>query len=162
MEPAVLELGGKIYNTITLGNQLWMAENLSLLVKDSWFYENNAQHGAAHGRLYSWQAALDACPEGWRLPSVQEWQQMIDSLGSMEQAYHTLCDPSGFHAVFSGYRSPKGDFMSLDRAADFWTSSPAGDSNAWLFYLISKKARIFKIIDDKRCGFSVRYIKDLQ
>jgi uncharacterized protein (TIGR02145 family) len=161
MKHAELELGGKVYKTTIINNKLWMAENLTLLVKESWFYDDNAQHGARYGRLYSWQAALDACPEGWRLPSVDEWQEMIDSLGGMDAAYPVLTSPDGFNPVFGGYRTYNGEYMSIDRAADFWTSTPAGDANAWLFYFISKMEKVHRIIDDKRCGFSVRYISDL-
>ncbi len=159
----LLELGGKNYNTAIVGNTLWMAENLSLLVRDSWFYEDNAIHGARHGRLYTWQAAMETCPEGWRLPSVNDWEQLIEIAGGENNAFTGLLPggTTGFNALYSGYRSLKGDFLSLDRAADFWSSTEAGESNAWLFYIIFKKDRIFRIIDDKRCGFSVRYVRDI-
>jgi uncharacterized protein (TIGR02145 family) len=158
-----LELGGKLYNTVKINNRLWMAENLSLLVKDSWFYDDNALNGPEFGRLYSWEAAMEACPDGWRLPSVIDWEELIDFWGGEKDAFRELLPDgtSGFNAIFSGYRSIKGDFLSLNRAADFWTSTEAGDANAWLFYLIYKKDKVFKIIDDKRCGFSVRYVQDL-
>jgi uncharacterized protein (TIGR02145 family) len=158
-----LELGGKLYNTVKINNLLWMAENLSLLVKDSWFYMDNALNGPVYGRLYSWEAAMDACPDGWRLPALEDWDDMINFLGGEKKAFHELLPngTSGFNAIFSGYRSISGDFLSLERAADFWTSTEAGEANAWLFYLIYKKDKVFKIIDDKRCGFSVRYVRDL-
>lgn len=157
----ILELGGREYKTIKLNNQVWMAENLSLLVKGSWFYDDNAQYGARFGRLYTLQAAMEACPEGWRLPTLEDWNQMLELLGGEEQATSSLKPggQSGFDALFAGYRTLKGDFLSIERAADFWTSTEAGDSNAWLFYIIFKKEKVFRIIDDKRCGFSVRYIK---
>lgn len=158
----ILELGGKEYRTVKINNLIWMAENMSLLVKDSWFYQDNALYGTNYGRLYTWQAAMDACPAGWKLPSLQEWAEMIDALGGEKLAFSKLVmgGESGFDATFAGYRTLKGDFMSIDRAADFWTSSDAGDANAWLYYLIQKKRdKVFKIIDDKRCGFSVRYVK---
>jgi len=159
----ILELGGKEYKTVTINNQLWMAENLALLVKESWFYDENALNGANFGRLYTWQAAMDACPDGWRLPATHDWEQLISHLGGEAHAYHAMLPggKSGFNCAFGGYRTINGDFMSLDRAADFWSSTEAGESNAWLFYLIRKKDKVFKIIDDKRCGFSVRYLKDL-
>ncbi|MFW5687651.1 MAG: FISUMP domain-containing protein [Bacteroidota bacterium] len=166
MEPQngeILVLGGREYKTVEINNQLWMAENLALLVKDSWFYENNALFGSTYGRLYTWKAAMEACPEGWRLPLVEDWEKLIDFYNGETQAYYALVKggKSGFDAIYSGYRTLQGDFMSLERAADFWSGSEAGDANAWLFYLIFKKDKVFRIIDDKRCGFSVRYIKDL-
>ncbi len=159
-----LELGGKHYKTVRINDRIWMAENLSLLVKGSWFYNDNAQYGPRLGRLYSWQAAMDACPQGWRLPTVSDWDEMIRFFGGEEQAFHALLKggESGFEAIFSGYRSMEGDFLSLERAADFWTATQAGQANAWLFYLIYKKEKVFRIIDDKRCGFSVRYIRDVE
>jgi uncharacterized protein (TIGR02145 family) len=158
-----LELGGKEYKTVKINNRLWMAENLSLLVKDSWFYAENAQNGEMYGRLYSWDAAMKACPEGWRLPSDKDWDELVEFLGGDPVAFHKLTSDgeSGFEAKFAGYRTLHGDYLSLDRAADFWTSTEAGNLNAWLRYMIYKKDKVFKIIDDKRCGFSVRYIKDL-
>ncbi|TVQ16861.1 MAG: hypothetical protein EA361_03500 [Bacteroidetes bacterium] len=157
-----LVLGGKEYKTIKINNTIWMAENLSLLVKDSWFYNDNALYGATFGRLYTWQAAIEACPEGWRLPTLEDWSEMLHVLGGEEKACSALKPggTSGFDALFAGYRTLKGDFLSIERAADFWTSTEAGDSNAWLFYIIFKKEKVFRIIDDKRCGFSVRYIKE--
>ena len=159
----VLELGGKLYKTIKVNNHLWMAENLTLLVKDSWFYDDNAINGEKYGRLYTWDAAIKACPTGWSLPSNDHWDELINYFGGEELIYHKLIvgGESGFNVQFAGYRSQHGVYLSRDRAADFWTSTEAGSANAWLCYMIAKRERIFKIIDDKRCGFSVRYVKPL-
>jgi uncharacterized protein (TIGR02145 family) len=156
-----LDLGGKSYKTVNINGVVWMAENLSLLVKDSWFYQDNALYGEKHGMLYTWQAAMETCPQGWKLPSVQDWQEMINSFGNESSAISSILEgkTGGLNIRFSGYRTQKADFLSLGRAADFWTSTEAGESNAWLRYIIYKKEKVFKIIDDKRCGFSVRYIK---
>jgi len=161
--PGFLELGGKKYKTTEINNQLWMAENLSLLVKDSWFYNDDAQNGSRFGMLYTWHAAMDACPDGWNLPTLNDWENLINTLGGEHKAYKKMLQDgdSGFNASFGGYRSVVGDFLSLERAADYWSASDVGDANAWLFYLIYKKEKVFKIIDDKRCGFSVRYVKYL-
>ncbi|MFW6350842.1 MAG: FISUMP domain-containing protein [Bacteroidota bacterium] len=157
-----LDLGGKSYKTVNINGVLWMAENLALLVKDSWFYQDDARYGSKHGMLYTWQAAMETCPQGWKLPSVEDWQQMINSFGNESRAVSDILEgrSNGLNIPFSGYRTQHGDFLSLDRAADFWTSTEAGESNAWLRYIIYKKEKVFKIIDDKRCGFSVRYIKE--
>ncbi len=158
-----LELGGKVYPTVELNNQLWMAENLNLeLDEGCWVYEENSLYGEWFGRLYTWDAAMQACPDGWHLPSNEEWEAMIQFFGGEKEAYHKLLESGekSFNARFAGYRSHDGIFLSIERAADFWTSTEAGKANAWLRYLLYKKERIFKLIDDKRCGFSVRYVKD--
>ncbi len=157
-----LELGGKFYNTVKINNVIWMAENLNYLTEDSWFYDNKPQHGEKHGRLYSWESAMKSCPKGWHLPTAEEWDNMINALGGDRDAYHKVIEggESGLNLLLSGYKTVHGDFLSMDRAGDFWTSTEAGDLNAWLRYIIHKKENVFKIIDDKRCGYSVRYVKD--
>ena len=157
-----LELGGKTYKTVKINNEFWMAENLNFPIEGSYFYDNDLNNGEKHGRLYTWDAAMKACPKGWHLPSDKEWDEMLDTLGGPEEAYSKIMfdGEAGLKLDFSGYKTVHGDFLSLDRAGDFWTSTDAGDLNAWLRYVIHKKENVFKIIDDKRCGFSVRYVKD--
>lgn len=166
MEPQygeTLVLGGKEYKTIKINNQLWMAENLALLVKDSWFYKDNALYGPRFGRLYSWNAAMEACPEGWKLPSVEDWENMLSHYGGEIDAYKHLLEDGkgGLNLTFGGYRTIREEFFSIERAADYWTSTSAGLANSWMFYLIMKKEKVFKTIDDMRCGFSVRYIREI-
>ena len=91
----------KEYKTVTIGSQVWMAENLAYLPSvvgpdtDShtepyyYVYGYNGTFVAAakgtanyqtYGVLYNWPAALTACPEGWHLPSDAEWTQLQNYL----------------------------------------------------------------------------------
>jgi len=63
------------YNWVSIGDQIWMAENLRFKDKDSYCY-NNQPNCYVHGRLYNWETANNVCPEGWHLPSESEWEDL--------------------------------------------------------------------------------------
>lgn len=69
---------GQTYNTVQIGGQCWMKENLNYQTANSWCYSNNSANCTNYGRLYTWNAALTACPPGWHLPSDDEWTQLTN------------------------------------------------------------------------------------
>ena len=73
---------GKAYKTILIGDQLWMAENLAELTTDSWAYDNDESYVANYGRLYTWDAAQAACPDGWHLPTEADWSELQNYLSA--------------------------------------------------------------------------------
>ena len=64
------------FSVPTGGTQVWMAENMNYEMEGSWCYNDLESNCAQYGRLYNWNAAMKACPEGWHLPSKDE----IDAL----------------------------------------------------------------------------------
>lgn len=95
-------------NKITIGEQVWMVENLNVdkfrngdpipeaKTEDEWkkagdekkpawsFYNVNPDNGRPYGKLYNWYAVNDSrglAPKGWRIPSDKDWSILTDFLG---------------------------------------------------------------------------------
>jgi len=103
----VTDIDGNVYQTIIIGNQEWMMENLKVtryrngdqipevtdngtwagLSTGAWCnYNNDAGNGAIYGHLYNWYSVDEddnrgLAPTGWHIPTDDEWQTLIDFLG---------------------------------------------------------------------------------
>jgi len=81
------ERDGRIINTVEIGNQWWMSQNLMFQpsVGNYWVYDNE-RLTTTYGYLYDWKTANKVCPDGWHLPSDEDWEILIDYLGGDEEA----------------------------------------------------------------------------
>ncbi len=168
---------GYNYNTVQIGGQCWMAENLKTRTKPNGVAltnldedterdcpDSSGNHGteadcAAGYTLYKWSAAMDGstaenaqglCPNGWHIPSDNDWYEFESFLKDTGQGCvatrngdipGSQCDnagtkilPSGsagFNAILAGLRSSGNIFMSdtfleRDDSAFYWSSSLLG------------------------------------
>ena len=145
------ERDGQVYKYTTIGDQVWMAQNLNHIAEYSACYDNNDLNCDFWGRLYSLleegknsgpmnYAMVDSiCPTGWHVPSVDEWRKMIKTLGkygdpetakklkSTEYWNHEYSggngtDDCGFRALPGGLQEAIGSELMYENTL-FWTST---------------------------------------
>lgn len=126
---------GKTYKTVKIGTQNWMAENLNYETEYSYCYNNEMHSCKKYGRLYQWEAALRACPDGWRLPTKAEFEKLFDAVGGVKKAGKMLkstsgwrddgngSDTFGFNALPVGVRQGTGASVARSEGAAFWGST---------------------------------------
>ncbi len=116
----VKDIDDNLYSSVTIGNQIWMAENLKTtkyndgtpipLVTDDkkwkglktpaycWF-NNDIENKDVYGALYNWYTVntKKLCPNGWHVPTDSEWNVMITSLGDVNLAGNKLKEAGSAH-----------------------------------------------------------------
>lgn len=126
-----------VYRTVKIGKQTWMAQNLSYITANSRCYGDDPVYCYKYGRLYYQKEALTACPEGWHLPSPEEWDQLglfvaqdlgldkYSSVGNYLKSVDTWTVEMGFDLYgFSGIASRYYGNVHVCGGAHgvFWTS----------------------------------------
>jgi uncharacterized protein (TIGR02145 family) len=180
----------KIYRTVTIGSQTWMAENLAFIpfisnpeYEGVWvynFYDTTiaeariSQYYILYGCLYNWEIARQACPTGWHLSTDEEWMELTDFV---RNDGHINCegvalkssvgwmngdgsDNYGFKALPGGTRNPYGDFYYEGGRTLYWTDTPENDSYSWTYDLVHTTTIIRRYTENVTNGFSVRCVKD--
>lgn len=96
---AVTDISGHTYDAVKIGEQVWMAENMrASRLRDGQEMDNYIHSSRPclyfpyedanveeYGYLYNWWAAMRVCPQGWHLPTDEEWKQLIDYVSSQSQ-----------------------------------------------------------------------------
>lgn len=174
---------GQVYETVIIGNQIWFTENLNYETTNSWWYDNSSANGNIYGRLYTWNASVIACPDGWHLPSDEEWKTLEIYLGmSLSDADDTgwrgtdegkkLKSSNGwfsggngtnevdFTALSGGHRTANGTFDYFSNRGYWWTSTESISVSAFYRLLTYDSDSVYRNSGNKDYGFSVRCIKD--
>jgi uncharacterized protein (TIGR02145 family) len=96
-----LYINGTRYNTLTIGNQTWMVENLATESIPGVWYNNNQETAETnhYGKLYDWNSVQQLDVVGWHLPTMAEYLELFAYLQENEMS---LFDPQGFNIALSG------------------------------------------------------------
>jgi uncharacterized protein (TIGR02145 family) len=167
---------GKVYKTVTIGTQTWMAENLAYKAESGcWAYNNDKNNVKTYGYLYTWETAKKVCPAGWHLSTKDEWSALSTYLGGEEIAAEKLketgtdhwlkpvsvaTNKSGFTILPGGLRNDKGEFYNLGYMCFCWCSTEEDTEKAYHILLFSHTNHVTISYIEKTNGFSVRCTKD--
>lgn len=200
--PMVSDIDGNAYAAVQIGEQLWMAEDLKTarfsdgspipLVEnyDEWaqlslpaysWYNNDTANANDFGLLYNWFAVESGklCPEGWHVPSDEEWIALESAVGGAQIAGGALkeqgtalwktpnteaSNEAGFSARPGGYRSYNGTF-NLIRTSGYWWSTSlkswyGSEPKAMYRYMRYDDPSLARHIAEKTNGFNVRCVKN--
>ena len=168
---------GQTYKTTSIGPQTWMAENLNYETADSYCYKDSTEYCEKYGRLYTWAAAMVACPSGWRLPTRDEFETLISVSGGLLKAGKVLRSTSGwpmfkwdgylistddysFSALPAGTRFNDGSYGFESIVVDFWSSTEDNSHDAYYMNISSGNDCVGLDYTNKGNGSSVRCIKE--
>ncbi|MCK4664497.1 MAG: hypothetical protein KAT68_16630 [Bacteroidales bacterium] len=190
--------GGQVYNTVLIGSQCWLKENLNIGTRinssqdqtdngiiEKYCYDDNESKCDEYGGLYQWdemmqyttqQGIQGICPNGWHIPTDDEWTTLTDYLGGSNVAGGKMkeidtvhwnspntgaTNESGFTGLPGGSRYyTSGSFHHLGGSGTFWSSSEYIFSSAWSRSLGYGSDGVYRDHDGKGHGISVRCIKD--
>jgi uncharacterized protein (TIGR02145 family) len=146
LSQTVTDIDGNVYNTIIIGDQIWMKENLkvshynngdtipNIMEQGEWDtlstgafsnYFNDEGNVDTYGRMYNWNAVNDSrsiAPMGWHVPSESEWLALFNYLGGINEASHKMREIGDSH--WSGYCG--GDYNNLATNESGFSALPGG------------------------------------
>jgi uncharacterized protein (TIGR02145 family) len=180
---------GKTYNTIQMGNQCWLKENLNVGVQsyptnngiiEKYCYNNSEDSCTKYGGLYYWQEAMQysgtegakgICPTGWHIPTQVEYIALVAYVNNSGNALKRDdqgggsgqgTNTSGFSGLLAGGKQYSGGpYIALGEWGSYWMSKPNTSSYAYTMQIMSDTSTI-NIHSGTMIswGMSVRCIKD--
>lgn len=181
---------GQSYKILPMGNQCWMGRNLNVgnfvsttvtpyphsdISNDGniekYCYEDSINNCNTYGGLYDWnemmmytqtEGAKGICPNGWHIPTNEEWEKLVSYLGGNYTAGIALKGTAvnQFGAMLKGYRLSNGTFVEKNLGTRYWTSSKNHDDLPYYRYLTSTYDGVINKNYNTSGAFHVRCIKN--
>ena len=159
------------YGTVEVAGLRWMTENLRYAARNTVCYDNESENCQTLGRLYPWEVALQACPDGWHLATDFEWQKLELALGvpfEELEGNQERGEPAGekikingdyaLKFPYAGFGNPEGEFRAKDETAAIWTANEADFNHAWHRDLDVERSGIYRSRVYKPWFLSVRCV----
>ncbi len=144
---------GQVYKTITFikkhhGGDIirtWFAENARFNVEGSYVYNNTKEYAAKYGRLYNYQQANTACPEGWHVATIHEWKHLFDFFEGRHHAGKILIEgkESDMHMLYGGFGLPGKLFKELGSSGNWWDNELKDSNTAGIITLKKDDENIY-------------------
>jgi uncharacterized protein (TIGR02145 family) len=167
----VTDIDGNTYQTVVIGDQEWMAENLrvakfnngdaipNIQSVDDWTsgsyplkwanYNNSSENDAIYGKLYDGRVVTDTrnvCPDGWHVATKDDWDAMISYLGGTAVAGNKMMDNSGNYWATPNDATNESGFVAVpngNRASDGSFLSLTYASEIWTSTAVSSISNNF-------------------
>jgi len=172
------DIDGNEYRTVTIGTQIWMAENLRVTHYqngDSILHSYHLENIDKYGILYGWRSVNDdrkIAPEGWHIPTDDEWNILLSYIGdssaikikSKTDWYENRngTDIFGFTALPTGTKFSDRDVKMKTSTTVFWTSTEDddADTDVWIRSINASDYEVKRSSYNKVVSLPVRCIKD--
>ena len=177
------ERDGQEYKYTTIGNQVWMAQNLNYKTYYSMLHEKEYKDCAECGRWYNLEINLpnrevmdSVCPAGWKVPTIEDWNILFTTIGNVSTALRVLLSESwgfvqstnacGFNGIEAGaIRKNKDEFVFLNGSAGWCTQTVISPENVLKVFFRpgskNEKSNGIEIDRAKNYYVSLRCIRDL-
>jgi uncharacterized protein (TIGR02145 family) len=192
----IVDVDGNEYEIVEIGEQVWMKQNLRVtkyndgveIANETIFWADVVSTGAwaypaghsftdpIYGKLYNGYAVLSGklCPEGWKVPSTGDFDEMFEFLGGKDIAGDKIKSPtgwdfdgggsntSGFSALPAGSVDINGNYSNYGATAYFWTNtmSEFEIGKYWYRGAGDYTDEILQAYVGLKYGFSCRCIKE--
>lgn len=172
----------QMYPTFTTQGRTWLAVNLNLEYPASWCYNGKPENCKKYGRLYRWKSAKVACDElgnGWRLPTDEDWKDLVTGFGGYFDwlSDQAIGDPVaanrrlgagepaesriGFHAHLGGWRGSGGGYDNIGKMGFYWSGTEREEELAWFYIFLPDGSKLNRRSTQKRMGMACRCVKDV-
>ena len=165
------DIDGNVYPVVAIDGQVWLATNLRVTRTPSgeritsFFFNDDSLSYARQGRLYTWDVAMNGsvepgaqgiCPDGWHLPTDEEWTRLFDFVG--ESGGELLVGGStGFDASLDGGADFRGNYLYSGELALLWSSTEVNEERA-LHHSVASDGEVGKFAAMKGARIYVRCI----